>query len=299
LEVFAMFGQVIDSRRKTRWADRHRVRPRLERLESRACRSGGGPTITSFTAFTEPGHIVELRGTVTDNDPASVLLTFSGAATGYTTADSAGHFDFFSANASLGTATAVAVDGQNLSSPPASANITDPAPVLTLSISYGRHTTVTLSGSVTDVDLVGLTVTLTGKVNASAVTDANGNFSVTTQATGLGPVTASTTDLWGVASNQPYVNVYDTPPQITSFSARESPGNLWTFYGTVAYRDPDGLVVNLSGFPSLSGQGATVGDDGKFCTVVQMSPTDNGQVRAVTTDWYGLASDVDFVNITQ
>jgi hypothetical protein len=242
--------------------------------------------------------VVQLRGTVTDPEHAltSVQLGFSGAAAGSTNADQAGNFSLLTSNADLGTVHATASDGLE-TSPERMTNITDAAPVLTLDIAYEHQTTVTLSGSVADIDKAGLQVTLTGMVSTTVVTDSDGNFSVTTQASGLGPVTASTVDLWGVASNQPFVNVYSRAPQITSFSASRGLSNLCTLYGTVDDEDPAGLRVDFGGLPSVSGLPAIVGADGRFSTTIRLNPEDHGRVTAQTTDWWGLRSDIDWTDL--
>src|SRR5262249_18114448 len=81
-----------------------RARLSLERLETRDCPYTPF-TISSFTSTVLANHAVHLSGTVQDDNPASVQLTFSGAVTGTTTANSVGNFSYDTTNASLGTVT--------------------------------------------------------------------------------------------------------------------------------------------------------------------------------------------------
>jgi len=127
----------------------------LEALEDRCC-----PTAPVLTLLAAPltGTTVVLSGTVTDDNPASVTITFSGAASGTTTANAQGTYSFTTQATSLGTVSAVGEDGNSLFSNQASALVTTPAPNLTLSITYGAQHSVTLSGMVNAQDRGGRTV---------------------------------------------------------------------------------------------------------------------------------------------
>ena len=220
-------------------------------------------------------------------------VAFSGAATGQTTTDSAGNFLMQTQSASLGTVSAVGTDTQGQTSSAASSLITDTAPNLTLSITCGPRRMVTLSGTLTDVDQGGLMVTFSGMVPAGSTTTTNsdGSFSLTVQATGLGSIQATTTDLWGLASNAAQVAVTDNPPIIFNFQAIQGPYNLWTFSGQVADQSPAGLVVNLWGVGTITAT-ATVQADGTFSVTLVIPPYFWGTMCAETTDWYGLSSNI-------
>jgi hypothetical protein len=285
-----MFGFTSRSRSKSRVAARP-VRLSLERLEGRDCPSLSGPAITGLIASILPGHIATLAGTVTDPNPASVTITFSGKASGSTTADSTGHFSFSTTNASLGQVSAIGVDCRNKTSNTATANITDTAPTLTLNLTYGSQKSVTLSGKVTDIDAGGRTVQLTGVVNATVTTAADGTFTFTTTATGLGTVQGSTTDLWLQTSNTPQVTVSCPPPQISTFTASQGDNNMWTFSGNVNAQSPAGLIITFGGLPELVGKTAAVAADGTFSITVQLQPGEIGTATAQTVDWWGQNSN--------
>jgi hypothetical protein len=82
-------------------------------------------------------------------------------------------------------------------------------------------------------------------------------------------------------------------PLVTSFVGLPGVGNVWTFQGRVIDESPAGLTVRFGGIPTLQGKSATVGSDGTFCLVIQLTaPQDNGMATAQTTDWGGLNSNV-------
>ena len=286
-----MPGLFSRSRRKprtVRTAPRYQ-RPALEVLEGRLCPSA--PPVLTLSATMGMGKTVVLSGTVADSNPASVTITFSGAASGTTTANPSGNYSFTTQASSLGTVYAVGVDGNNLSSNQASANLTCAIPSVTLSITYGIQRTVTLSGQVTAGSPGGLTVQFTGVVNGSVVTNPDGTYSLTAQASALGNIQAQTTDVWGQASSTAQATVSSAAPRITNFGAVQGAGNTWTFQGQVTDESAAGLVVQFGGLPSLLGQTATVQANGWFYLTIQLQPGENGGASAQTTDWWGLASN--------
>src|SRR5262249_47063838 len=152
MAVCVMLRLFTRSRREPRVLPGRRVRLSLEALEARDCPTNFA--IMNFTATVLAGHMVQLNGLVTDDDPASVQLTFSGAASGTTTPAANGNFSFGTPNATLGTVNVNGVNKYNLQAN-ASATISKPSPVVTLNITYGSKTLVTLSGSVNDLDKAG------------------------------------------------------------------------------------------------------------------------------------------------
>jgi hypothetical protein len=287
-----------------------RLRLRLEPLETRDCPSGppsyvinpDGPTITSFTAQVMTGTNVMLRGTLIDSHPASCEVTFSGVVTGEAEADAAGTFALFTPASALGTITAQAVDGENLRSNQAQATITSNVPSLTLTASgQGASGAITLSGRVTDESAAGLTVIFRGAVTATAVTDNNGDYSLTTTSWRPGNVTVQTTDAWGLTSNTPSATLTNTAPVISNFTAVPTSGGYWTFQGQVTDEYAPGQTVRLSGIPTLDGTSGyttvTVGSNGWFDFSVQLTSQDHGCVSAQAIDWQGLMSDVVTYNV--
>lgn len=260
----------------------------LERLEERDC-----PVIPALTlsATVLSGHVVQLSGTVTADQPQGVTVTFNGAASGSTTTGAGGAFLYTTGGASLGQVSAVATDQQAQVSPPATANIMVTAPTITLNVTYNTQRSVTLWGQITGVDAGSRTVTFTGVATGSVTSNSDGTFSYTTTATALGNVSAQTTDTWSQSSNTPQVTLVSAPPQITNFVATHITGNVWTFSGTVTDESFQGLTVALSGTPTLNGEICTVGSSGLFYTTLTLQNGEDGTACAQTIDWWAQSSN--------
>jgi hypothetical protein len=201
-----IFRLVNEFRKKPKPVLRKPVRLGLEALETRDCPS---PTITSFSATpTNVNHDVELKGTVSDVNPSSVIINFTQAVTGNASVNSSGVFDVILSASVLGQVKAVATDMMG-SSAPAYYTMTSTPPVLTsFLVIQGPAGAWTFEGHVNVPEPVGTIITFSGcpQVGGSiAMVDANGNFCVTYV---LGPlyggVTAMATDVWGQISNQIY-----------------------------------------------------------------------------------------------
>lgn len=168
-------------------------------------------------------------------------------------------------------------------------------PVMTLSISYNGQTSVTLSGVVTDnsASVSGLAVTFTGEVSASTVTNSSGYFSMTTNAAGLGNITATTTDAFGLTGSSS-VTVSSQAPAISNFQWVQGANYTFTFTATVTDASPSGLTVTFGGIPSLANQTATVQSNGSVELIVQLNSngSDNGTASAQVTNWWGLTSNL-------
>jgi hypothetical protein len=246
------------------------------------------------------GRQVDLKGTVTDTNPASVALTFTGVASGTTTADATGRFDFVAQASGLGTVDAVAQDGQKSTSNTATATFAVTPPSLTLTISYGSQRTVTLSGRVTGPAVGSLTVTFTGVVTGSTTTKADGTFTLTTQASALGNVQATAADVWGQSSSAVQVTVASAKPVLSNFTASEQ-SDVWTFQGQVTAPSPQGETVQFTeaGVPSLQTKTATVDSSGWFFLQVTLQDNENGKVWAQATDCWGQTSNQPMWLISQ
>lgn len=164
-------------------------------------------------------------------------------------------------------------------------------PCISLNIVYDSQKNVTLSGQVTDENPGGLTVTFTGQYQGTVVTNADGTFSVTVTAAGLGTISASTVDTQGLSSNVAFVSVISFAPQITEASCTEGIDHIWTFRGKVLDESAPNLVIHFGGLNSVENQTVTVEADGWFCYIVQLQPNEDGTVTADTTDWWGQASN--------
>lgn len=165
------------------------------------------------------------------------------------------------------------------------------APTITLQVSYGQGRMVTLSGVVTDCDPGGLVVQFCGQVVGCTVTNEDGTFSLTAEAAGLGTVNAQTVNHQGLASNVASVQLASAAPVIHQFEATQE-GGFWVFHGVVKDESPAGLIVTFGGLPSLEGQTAVVQRDGTFTLVIQLQPGEQGTATAMTTDWWGLDSNI-------
>jgi hypothetical protein len=273
----------------------NRIRPFLEGLEGRDCPSALlAPQITGFSATIMQGHTVMLAGMVSDPNPASVYLSFSGEATGSTTADSTGHFWLQTQAAALGTVFAVGVDGASQLLVGAQTKITVPAPTFTsLTVTQsGPNRAVTVMGQVSSG--AGLTVTLSGVVTGTATTGTNGMFTFSGTASGLGQVNASVTDSWGQTGTAAAL-LTNAAPTITNFEA-ENTGfqNIWNIEGRVTDEWAPGLTVTFAGVPALQNVQVTVGNDGWFHIQVQLGPTDIGLLVATVTDWWGATGQAQY-----
>jgi len=200
----------------------------------------------------------------------------------------------FAANSSGGvtiTASATNEDG-TFAANPLALQVNNLAPTISLDVSYLGQKTVTLFGQVSDYAPGGLTVTFTGEVNTTTVTDENGNFSITLDADGLGNVQASVSDV-GALSGTATVTLTSDLPVIFNFAATQVLGNCWTFSGTVADETAPGLIVSLGGLTTLSSNNvsATVDENGNFTVTVELASGECGTATAVVTDWWGLKSD--------
>ncbi len=176
------------------------------------------------------------------------------------------------------------------------------APVITLSVTYLTQRNVTLSGTVTDANPAGLTVTFTGEVTGNTTTDASGNYSFTAPASALGNVNASTVDLQGLQSNTATVALSVPAPKILNFKGAQGPSNVWTFSGTVQDVSPVGETVYFGGAPvSIQNKTTTVASNATFLLSVQFNGTssDNGAVDAYVVNWWGLSSPLVYTSVQQ
>jgi hypothetical protein len=176
-----------------------------------------------------------------------------------------------------------------------------PSAALSVGVYYGPQTTVTLFGTLSGTSTpAGQGITLSGEVNGSATTDANGNYSITLQASALGQVEAS---WWvnGVSQASATTNLSVAPPNIDQFNAIQYPGDYWLFTGHVSDYSPNGLTIEFGGLKSLQGVTTNVNSSGNFSYGVQLngSSNDNGWADAATYDWYGQESNCGMAQVTQ
>jgi hypothetical protein len=267
---------------------------RYEGLEQRLCLSAA--SITGFSATPVSGNSVRVMGMVMDESPSTVSVQFSGVVSGSASPNSSGYFDFTTTASGLGTITAVAHDNEGLNSTPAYAQLTNQAPTITgLSVTEtGNGTYVTVSGTVNDDAPGGRTVSLGGVASGSAQTSSNGYFSVSVQASSLGTVTATTTDVWGQTSPTAQATLTSPAPTIQNLSVQETTnGKMVSITGKVVDASPAGRTVTLGGV--VNGQ-TTTNSSGNFSVTLEASAL--GQVTAQTTDVWGQSSSVAQVQLT-
>jgi hypothetical protein len=191
----------------------------VEQLERRDCPSA--PTL-SFTVTQAGGHNVVLSGSVTDDNPSSCTVAFTGVVTATANVGANGAFSVTATASALGTITGQATDGAGQTSAAVQQTLADAAPTIVnfLAVQDGGNCW-TFTGTVQDAYAAGLTITLGGLPELQGVTvttDASGNFTYTCQlAVGeSGTATAITTDGWSLESNE--AEVYVNPVSSSSGS---------------------------------------------------------------------------------
>jgi hypothetical protein len=172
-----------------------------------------------------------------------------------------------------------------------------PMESLSLNVTYLQNKQVTLSGNLTGASgaIPNETINLSGAVSGTAVTNAQGAYSVTLTATTLGQVSAASAD--GMSNIADFTLVGGTPT-ITNFGAMAEDNGLWYFFGTVANAPPQGEVVNFGGINALQGQSVAVSSSGSFEFYAIVNSGNGGWATAEAVDWWGDTSQIasDFVN---
>jgi len=263
----------------------------VEALEGRDCPSA--PQITAFAATVQSGNTVMLSGTIFDNSPTAALVCFGGAGAGSVTADASGHFQLQENLSQLGTIFATVKDPNGSISNAAFSTLADPGISVNLSgAPQGPNRMVTVTGQVSCNSPAGLKVNLSGVVSGSVVTNANGTFTYTGQASAPGQIQAAVTDCWGVTVTST-ATLINNPPRIVNFQAINNGNNTWTFTGQVQDEYAAGLVIRLGGIPSLDNSNVTVTvqANGTFSYTIMLQPGESGGVTAECTDWWGQTSN--------
>jgi hypothetical protein len=279
-----MLGSILELARERVRSRGAAVRLRVEGLEDRWCPA----TPISFTAQVLPGHQVQLSGNLAGEAVAGVVVTFTGAVNATTTTDSTGAFSYTTSDASLGIVYASASEFDD-----AAAEIAVERPdISALSLKYSDEESITVTGSLTDIDAAGRTITFSGAANGAVTTDNLGRFSFTTAMTQFGMLQADMTDLWNQAADTEAVYVSSGLPVILDFACHVEDGNLWVFTGRVNDEYPEGLTIRFGGL--LQGHTTTVQADGTFSFTIILEPGTSGTVTAITTDWWGQDSEMEY-----
>lgn len=174
------------------------------------------------------------------------------------------------------------------------------SPVLTISVEYGWGKTVTLSGALSGgTNVGGVAIDISGQADGITSTDANGHYTITLTADGLGMVYAAAVGTDATAMDE----LWDVAPEVTSFTVTEGAGGVWTFSGSISYHRPfDTMTITFGGVPiTVSGGGASANSSGSFTWLVTLNGTasDNGLVWAEAVSPWGLVSDKAYDNVYQ
>lgn len=252
------------------------------------------PTLT-LTLASVVGNQATVVGQVHDEAPNGLQVVISGVACGTTTTGADGSFTFTGTLSGPGIISAQTTDGDNNVSPPVQVEVVNAAPFISMSITNVYRNQVTVTGQVLDEDAGPFTVTFTGKVTGSVITQLDGSFSYTGTATGVGTISATTKDALCQVSNAAQVTLTSNVPVILNFQAIDQQiNNFWTFRGQVMDEAAPGLTVTLGGLASLSGQTVTVDFDGWFSLTVQLQAGETGFASAIVTDWLNQTSSAVF-----
>ena len=286
--------QLLSRSPKNRTRDsKPRARLAVEQLERRDCPSMLG--MMQFSAVPlNSGKLVDLHGQVFDSNPAAVVVSFTGVASGSVHPNASGVFDLQTTATSLGLVAALATD-TNGAQFGAATQIAAAAPSLMLNITYGLNKQVTLTGRVTDAQPGDLTVTFSGVANGTVITNPDGSFSTDLTATALGKITATVQDVWGLNSNSANVWVSDPGPTI-KLNASQTTQGVWVFTGMVSGPWTAGMTVTFSSSTcsAIDGKTVTINADGTFSLAVVLNPGDTGWITASVTDCWNESAAASF-----
>jgi hypothetical protein len=276
------------------------VRPGLERLETRDCPAAPSLTVHAFDAG---GNQLEVVGRVRDEHPGTTIVHITGAAQGDAHPDATGYFRVFLPQTGPGAVEGQAVDDQGLPSKTTETSsfggYNQPPTVMYEIGQRGGHQ-VLIQGYVTDDGPVGgLPVVFRGVVSGTAITNADGTFTITLTASSLGWMCANAQDDDGAWSGDYWVELQNLKPEILGLRATQGTGGWWVLSGTVNDEWPSRLIVVLqSSIPDLNGRQVKCGSTGAFSTSFTLPPGfQSGIVIATVTDWWGATSDPVFTLI--
>lgn len=256
------------------------------------------PVAVTLTSAVQDTQTVVLSGQVTDLNPGGaggLTVTFTGAYEGSTVTNADGSYSLTAAVASSGGVGATVTDGNGITSEVAATSFTLPVPLaISLAVSEVDKRWVTLYGTVADANEggnpSGLTVTFTGACAGSAVTNTDGSYAVTVEATSLGTVHATVNNSANLGSNEAEATIYAPPPTINNFQVIHQTSNLYTLAGSVTAAPAAGLTISFSGFTDVSGQSVTVEADCSFSLTLALSASDCGLITAQLVDWWSVST---------
>jgi hypothetical protein len=153
---------------------------------------------------------------------------------------------------------------------------------------------VQISGTVHSPSAAGVTISLGGVVNTMAVTDSEGNFSVTVEASSLGTVTGSFTDYRGQTASAS-ADVTDPAPSVSGLTAFQNSEGFWFICGDISDNTLAGTTIVFGGV--LSGMTLVADSSGHFVSdgPVTVNPGDEVSVQAI--DPWGTQSEVMIITV--
>ncbi len=270
----------------------------------------GGPTITNLAVVGVHQGVVEVSGIVQDTNAQTVTVNFGGAISGSTSPDANGLFtlsaqlgvkaDSLGVGEGVSTITAQAVDPSGQSSY-ASCSLPTSSfgdwgfAVTGLNVVNTGGTSVVVSGTVQDSSPANDTVCFGGVVSGSTTPNSDGTFSFSTQASGVGAISAQAVNQNNQSSKPMFTEITSNVPVITNVNAEQISGDLWYFSGTVSDASPGTCQVQFAA-PAESWDGTTlsVNGDGSFGYFATLSGTVGGVSVQATNAWGLQSSTVSF-----
>lgn len=158
--------------------------------------------------------------------------------------------------------------------------------IISLDVTYQQGRQAIFSGQLTDASgpVANQAINLTGVVNATAITNSQGNYSITVSVPQLGTEYAASAN--GLSNTAQYTLVRGDLT-ISSFTATAEGNGLWLLSGTVSGEPTEGGVVYFGGMPALQGQSTEVNPDGTFELYVIIPSGQGGWATAQVVDWWG------------
>ncbi len=248
------------------------------------------PTMT-LNVTPDSGQSVTVWGQVSDQDPGATLVSFSGVIVGSVATNTDGSFSYTTTASALGTITATASDQWGLTTAQAQTQLSADAPSISFSIADVEGQNVTLFGLVVADQPANLGVQISGVASAGSETDATGEFQTTVQASQLGAIDASVTDVWGQTASSS-VELTSAAPSLT---LTVTPNGVQTVTVSGQVTAPDAGQCSVAFFGVISGS-VTTNPDGSFSYTTTASGS--GEIDAVATDIWGQTSTTATTNAT-
>lgn len=172
---------------------------------------------------------------------------------------------------------------------------------ISMNVSYNTGKSITISGQLTNHADPGFQmISIGGVALGTALTDQNGNYSITLEADELGDVTVQAMD---ESTDVEQFTLTDVAIGLYSFTGVEGTNRFWTFTGTASYsRSFDSITILFGGFPvTLDGQSTTTNSSGVFEFVIQLNGdnSDNGFAWAKAQSPWGTLTSPQYYNVLQ